>query len=67
MQSHQIKTEKLTEWIAKTNVLYASDFNIRKFLYCTLSGGYIVMHKGIVVLETIQINDAVDKYNSIEI
>ncbi len=67
MQSHQIIIEKLTKWHAEREVLYAWDIEAQKELYCTLSGGYIVMHKGVVVLETMQINDAVKKYNSIEI
>lgn len=67
MQSHQITTEKLTKWHAEREVLYAWDIEAQKELYCTLLGGYRVLHKGVIVLETIQINDAVDKYNSIEI
>lgn len=63
---NKITIEKLTQWHAETEVLYAWDKEARKELYCTLSGGYRVLHKGVLVLETMQANKAVEKYNSIE-
>ena len=66
MQSHKITTEKLTKWHNEKEVLYACDFETQKELYYTLTGGYRVIHKGVLVLETMQANEAVEKYNSIE-
>ena len=66
MQSHQIIIEKLNKWQVETEVLYAWDKEAQKELYCTLLGGYRVLHKGVLVLETLNAAEAVEKYNSIE-
>jgi hypothetical protein len=65
MQS-KITTEKLAKWHAEKNVLYACDIEAKKELSCTLSDEYRVLHKGVLVLETMDRYKAVEKYNSIE-
>jgi len=66
MQTTKITPEKLTKWHQETEVLYAWEHEAQKELYCTLTGGYMVWHKNVLVLDTTNANEAVEKYNSIE-
>jgi hypothetical protein len=66
MQTTKITTEKLNKWQAEREVLYAWEHEAEKELHCTLTGCYMIWHKNVLVLETKNADEAVEKYNSIE-
>ena len=65
MKPHTITTKDLRDWQQSEKVIFASSTKEDKKLYCTLTGCFEVWHGKERVLETIQVFDAVMKYNSI--
>ena len=68
--SHVVEYTDLTGWQDKS--LFASSGNEQKRLYITfecfinsVEAQYEVFHKNISVLKTVNLQEAVDKYNSI--
>jgi hypothetical protein len=66
MITHTISLEELRLWQMEEKVIFANSTKEQKELYCTLRGSYEVWHKNERVLETMQANLAVEKYNSIK-
>lgn len=66
METHTINLEELREWQCEEKVLFASSSKEQKKLYCTLRGSYEIWQYGALVLETMQPNSAIEKYNSLK-
>lgn len=65
MKTHTVSVNDLTDWKKEHRALFASSTKERKRLFATLNGGYEIEVNGFIVLECIQANQAVEKYNSI--
>jgi len=64
---HKIEIEELQKFVNEESIIMASSHgqNSNKQLKVKLSGGYEVWNKKGLILETIQQNEAVAKYNSL--
>ena len=62
---HEIDLKGLQDWMLKERVLFASSSKEQKRLYVTLRGSYEVYHKLELMLETMQPNDAIKRYNEL--
>ena len=66
MKTHTVDLEALREWQSEEKVLFASSSKEQKKLYCTLRGSYEIWHYGVLVLETMQPQSAIEYYNSLD-
>lgn len=66
MKTHTIGLRELQDFQSKEKVLFASSSKEQKKLYCTLRGSYEIWQYGALVLETMQPNSAIEKYNSLK-
>lgn len=66
MKTHTIDLRELQDFQSKEKVLFASSSKEQKKLYCTLRGSYEIWQYGVLVLETMQPNSAIEKYNSLK-
>ena len=66
MKAHTIDLKELQDFQSKEKVLFASSSKEQKKLYCTLRGSYEIWQYGVLILETMQPNSAIEKYNSLK-
>ena len=66
MKVHTVELKELQDFQSEEKVLFASSSKEQKKLYCTLRGSYEIWHYGVLVLETMQPQSAIEYYNSLD-
>lgn len=66
MARHEIKSEEVIEFINEHLVHFASSTKEKKYFEISLNGNYTVTHYGRTVLSTSNLQEAVNKYNSLD-